>query len=113
MLNPFVDNRPIPNIKVNFKVKIKTKSAEETASWNRFFAYIMKKPRTKIEFSTISLFRELPITNIKIENIENFINKEDYDQLFIIKDIFENRLPIDLKAFILSMLQVPIKAIKQ
>ena len=103
MLNPFIDGRPIPNIKVNFKVKIKTKSTEESSIWNSFFAYVMSKPRTKIEFITVALMRNFALSAIKVE---------DYEKLLTVEEIFNERLPIDLKAFILSVFQVPIPFIK-
>lgn len=108
MLNPFIDNRPIPNIRVNCKVKIKTSSVEESNEWNTFFAYIMGKPRTKVEFITVSLLRNLPISNLKVEDIKDKISVEDYAHLQKVEEIFNDRLPIDLKAFILSVLQVPL-----
>ena len=112
MLNPFLDNRPIPTIKVNFKVKIKTRNIEESNSWNSFFAYIMSKPKTKIEFITTSLFRNLSIYQIKVNDLKNFVTESDYEQLKSIENIFDNNLPTDLKAFILAILQVPIVEIE-
>ena len=108
MLNPFLDNRPIPSIKVNCKVTIKANNSEEYFAWNNFFAYIMNKPRTKIEFITVGIWRNLQISNITIDDIAQYVTQEDLDKLNSIKDIFENRLPIDLKAFILSVLQIPL-----
>lgn len=112
MLNPFIDGRPIPNIKVNFKVKIKTKSTEESSIWNSFFAYVMSKPRTKIEFITVALMRNFALSAIKVEDLKDVIADEDYEKLLMVEEIFNERLPIDLKAFILSIFQVPIPFIK-
>ena len=112
MLNPFIDGRPIPNIKVNFKVKIKTKSTEESSVWNSFFAYVMSKPRTKIEFITVALMRNFALSAIKVEDLKDVIADEDYEKLLMVEEIFNDRLPIDLKAFILSIFQVPIPFIK-
>ena len=112
MLNPFIDGRPIPNIKVNFKVKIKTKSTEESTAWNSFFSYVMSKPRTKIEFITVALIRNLSISSITVEELKDVISEEDYEKLLLIEEIFNERLPIDLKAFILSIFQVPIPFLK-
>lgn len=112
MLNPFIDGRPIPNIKVNFKVKIKTKSAEESIVWNSFFAYVMSKPRTKIEFITVALMRNFALSSITVEDLKDVIDPGDYEKLLTIEEIFNERLPIDLKAFILSVFQVPIPFIK-
>jgi len=113
MLNPFIDGRPIPNIKVNFKVKIKTKSTEESSVWNSFFAYVMSKPRTKIEFITVALMRNFSLSSITVEDLKDVIEENDYEKLLTIEEIFNERLPIDLKAFILSVFQVPIPFIKE
>lgn len=113
MLNPFIDGRPIPNIKVNFKVKIKTKSTEESSIWNSFFAYVMGKPRTKIEFITVALMRNFSLSTIKAEDLNGIITEEDYEKLLTVEEIFNERLPVDLKAFILSVFQVPIPFIKE
>lgn len=113
MLNPFIDGRPIPNIKVNFKVKIKTKSTEESSIWNSFFAYVMGKPRTKIEFITVALMRNFSLSTIKVEDLNGIIADEDYEKLLTVEEIFNERLPVDLKAFILSVFQVPIPFIKE
>lgn len=112
MLNPFIDNRPIPNIKVNFRVKIKTKNITESTNWNSFFAYIMGKPKTKIEFITTSLMRNLPINKVKVEHLKSIVTDKDYEKLMEIQYLFENCLPVDLKAFILSILQVPISFVE-
>ena len=113
MLNPFIDGRPIPNIRVNFKVKIKTKSTEESSIWNSFFAYVMGKPRTKIEFITVALMRNFSLSTIKVEDLNGVIAEEDYEKLLTVEEIFNERLPVDLKAFILSVFQVPIPFIKE
>lgn len=111
MLNPFFDNRPIPNIKVKCKVKIRTKNAEESNSWNSFFSYIMGKPRTKIEFIAAGVLRNFPLSDVTVESIKNHITQEEYEKLQTIESIFNKGLPTDLKAFILAILQVPVKAI--
>ena len=111
MLNPFFDERPIPNIKVKCKVKIKTKNAEESNNWNSFFSYIMGKPRTKIEFITAGVLRSLPLSEITVESIRDFVSLEDFDKLKTIESVFDKGLPTDLKAFILAILQIPVKAI--
>ena len=113
MLNPFLDNRPIPNIKVNFKVKVKTQNVEETNNWNTFFAYIMSKPKTKIEFITTSIFRNMSIYQITVDDLREIVNEADFEHLKSIENIFNNSLPTDLKAFIFAILQVPIDFIDQ
>lgn len=112
IVNPFLDKRPIPRVSVNVKVKVKTNSAKENADWNRVFGYIMKKPRTKLEFLTVSSIRKLQLENITVESLKPYINSEDYEQLNLIKDIFDNRLTTDIKSFILSILRIPIKTLE-
>lgn len=111
MLNPFFDNRPIPSIKVKCKVKIKTKNAEESNNWNSFFSYIMGKPRTKIEFIAAGVLRNFPLIDVTVDSIKSYVSDEDYKQLKTIESVFDCGLPTDLKAFILAILQVPVKAI--
>lgn len=111
-INPFLDKRPIPKIGVNVKIKIKTNSAKENADWNKVFGYIMKKPRTKLEFLIINGIRKLDLSKITVEKLKPHITEEDYCQLLIIEDIFNNRLTTDLKAFILGILRVSIKTLE-
>lgn len=113
MLNPFLDNRPIPNIKVNFKVKVKTHNVEETNSWNTFFAYIMSKPKTKVEFITTSIFRNMSIYQITVDDLKGIVTDYDFQQLKSIESTFNNYLPTDLKAFIFAILQIPIDFIQK
>lgn len=109
IVNPFLDKRPIPRVNVNVKVKVKTNSAKENADWNKVFGYIMKKPRTKLEFLTVSSIRKLQLDKITVENLKPYLNSEDFEQLFLIQDIFDNRLTNDIKSFILSILRISIK----
>ena len=109
IVNPFLDKRPIPKINVNVKVKVKTNSAKENADWNKVFGYIMKKPRTKLEFLTVSTIRKLQLDKITVDSLKPYITNEDYEQLYSISDIFNNRLTTDIKSFILSILRIPIK----
>lgn len=112
IINPFLDKRPIPKINVNVKVKIKTNSAEENANWNKVFGYIMKKPRTKLEFLTTGLIRKLDLTKITVKKLQNLISEDDFNQLLIIEDIFDNRLTTDVKSFILGILRIPVKTLE-
>ena len=91
-INPFLDKRPIPKININVKVKVKTNSAKENADWNKAFGYIMKKPRTKLEFLTVNLIRKLPLNQITLASIKPYISEIDYSHLEPIEDIFNNRL---------------------
>lgn len=108
-VNPFLDKRPIPRIGINVKVKIKTNSAKENADWNKVFGYIMKKPRTKLEFLTVSAIRKLPLNDITVAKLQPLVTEEDYNQLLIIEDIFNNRLTTDIKSFILAVLRISVK----
>lgn len=106
-LDIFGDNRKIPKLSINVKVKVDTESAEEAANWNTVFGYIMKKPRTKLEFLAVNMIRNLSLSKIYIEDLKDYIAKEDYEQLVKIDALFNMRLTADIKAFILSILHVP------
>lgn len=111
-INPFLDKRPIPKIGVNVKIKVKTNSAEENATWNKVFGYLMKKQRTKLEFLVISNIRKLQLDSITVKKLQPYISQEDYEQLSSIESIFNERLTVDLKSFILSILRIPIKTLE-
>lgn len=111
-LNPFLDKRPIPKISINVKVKIKSDSAKENADWNKAFGYIMKKPRTKLEFLTVNLIRKLPLEKITLEKIKPYLTENDYQQLLTIENIFNSKLTTDVKSFILSVLRIPVKSLE-
>lgn len=113
MLNPFLDNRPIPNIKVNFRVKIKTKDIVESNNWNSFFAYIMGKHKTKIEFITTSILRNMPIYKVTASSLKPILPEKDYEKLMTVQPLFDEVIPTDLKAFILSILQVPVDFVEK
>lgn len=108
-INPFIDKRPIPRVNINVKIKVKTNSAKENADWNKAFGYLMKKPRTKLEFLTVNVIRKLPLEKITLESIKPYLLESDYNTLVTIEDIFDNRLTSDVKSFILAILRIPIK----
>lgn len=108
-INPFLDKRPIPKVGINVKIKVKTNSAKENADWNKAFGYLMKKPRTKLEFLTVNVIRKLQLEKITLNDIKPFILESDYNVLLTIEDIFNNRLTSDVKSFILAVLRIPIK----
>lgn len=112
IVNPFLDKRPIPKVGINVKVKIKTNSAQENADWNKVFGYIMKKPRTKLEFLIVSNIRKLQLDKITVNSLQPYLIDEDYQQLLLIQDIFDNRLTTDIKSFILGVLRIPIKSLE-
>jgi hypothetical protein len=108
----FGDGRKIPTVFVNIKVKIKTKSLEEMLAWNKVFGYIMKKPRTKLEFITVANIRKLKsLDNVTLNKIKKYISVEDYQELSKVEDIFNSGLTLDIKAFILSILKVPFEVL--
>lgn len=106
-LDIFGDNRPIPRLVINVKVKANTKNSKEANTWNKVFGYIMKKPRTKYEFLAITTIRTLDLNIITLDSIKDLISKEDYTQLLSIERIFNCGLTSDLKAFILAILRIP------
>ena len=106
-LDIFGDNRPIPKLVINVKVKANTKGNKETNTWNKVFGYIMKKPRTKYEFLAITSIRTLDLTKITLKSIKELISEEDFEQLSHIERVFDSGLTSDLKAFILAILRIP------
>lgn len=110
MINPFLDERPIPKLDINLKVKIKTDNKLDYKAWNLFFSYLMKKPKSKLTFIMTSLLQDnTTVTEIKYNDIKNFLSEADRIELSKVSNIFDNIIPNDLKIFILSMFQIPIK----
>lgn len=112
-LNIFGDDRKIPKVSINVKVKVKTKSAEEGKAWNRAFGYIMKKPRTKLEFLMTNTIRGLKLDRITLSKIKGYISEEDYNYLSTVESIFDNNLTDDVKVFILSVLKIPVLTLEK
>ena len=56
---------------------------------------------------------KLSLSGIKVEDLSDIVTDEDYNKLLTVEEIFNERLPVDLKAFILSVFQVPIPFIKE
>jgi len=102
----FGDGRKTPKISINVKIKINSNNPTDTNRWNKVFGYIMKKPRTKLEFLLVDGIRCLELDKIELEDIKPYITEEDYNQLSIVKKIFNKHLTSDVKAFILSILKV-------
>lgn len=111
-INPFLDKRPIPKVSINVKIKVKTNSAKENADWNKAFGYLMKKPRTKLEFLTVNIIRKLPLEKITLESLKPYLLENDYEVLVTIEDIFNTRLTSDVKSFILAVLRIPVKELE-
>ena len=111
-LDIFGDGRKTPKITINVKVKIKTNDQKEIADWNRVFGYIMKKPRTKLEFLMVDPIRCLALDKIYLNDIKDYIEEEDYNQLKIVENIFDKRITSDIKAFILSILRIKISILE-
>jgi len=112
-MNLWNDERKIPKISINVKIKVKTDTPEEFAAWNSVFGYIMKKPRTKLEFITVNSLRKLPLHELTVEDLKRYLSEEDYTQLLKIEGIFNYKLTNDIKAFILAVLRLPIKNIEE
>ena len=49
----FGDDRKIPKLSVNVKVRVKTESLEESIAWNQVFGYIMKKSNVCISLKGV------------------------------------------------------------
>lgn len=105
-LDIFGDGRKTPKISVNVKIKIPTNNAIDNIKWNKTFGYIMKKPRTKLEFLMVDAIRCLDLNKIELDDIKDYITEEDYKQLDQIKKIFNRKLTADVKSFILAILRV-------
>ena len=112
-IDVFGDGRKTPKISINVKIKVKTNSPEETATWNKVFGYIMKKPRTKLEFLMVDNFRYLFLDKIQLKDIKDYIQEEDYEQLKKVEKIFDKKLTTDIKAFILSILKIKINTLEE
>ena len=99
-LDIFGDGRKTPKISINVKVKVKTATPGESIRWNKVFGYIMKKPRTKLEFLVVDPIRNLQLDKIELEDIKQYITEEDYNQLSKVTKIFNRKLTADVKSFI-------------
>lgn len=109
----FGDGRKTPKISINVKIKVKTSTPEETFTWNKVFGYIMKKPRTKLEFLMVDAIRCLSLDKIQLEDIKDYMQEEDYNQLKLVEKIFNKSLTSDIKAFILSILKIKVDILKE
>lgn len=108
----FGDGRKTPKISINVKVRVKTSNINETNKWNKVFGYIMKKPRTKLEFLVVDPIRNLQLDKVTLEDIKRYISEEDYEQLSKVESLFDRKLTADVKAFILSILKVPFATLE-
>ena len=102
----FDDDRKIPKVSINICVKPLNLDVNETKNWNKVFGYIMKKSRTKLDFLNINGLRRLDLDKIKLAKIRLKLNILDYKELLKIEDIFNDKLSVDLKAFILAILHI-------
>lgn len=105
-INPFTDGRKIPEVSINVKVKINTQTHEEETEWNKVFGYLMRKPRTKVEFLNVIDIRKFALDNIQLKDLRPYLNEEDYEKLKTIETIFDTKLTQDVKAFVLSILKI-------
>ena len=103
LLNPFIDERPIPLISVKFKTKIKGNSREDIRKWHNFMSCLMKEDKNKYKYSQVALIRLIVHKTTTPEEIAGLIeNKELADKFLMLGDVFTN-LSIDVKAYVLSM----------
>ena len=61
----------------------------------------------------VSNIRNLPLKNITLDKLKGLISDEDYTELSKIEKLFNERLTTDLKAFILSVLRIPLNTLKE
>lgn len=112
-LDIFGDGRKTPKISVNVKIKVETKSAKENVHWNKFFGYLMKKPRTKLDFLSVNAIRKLNMSKITLKSINDYLKDDDKEQINKIKDLFDKRLTTDVKAFIITLLHIPYDKLQE
>lgn len=111
-INPFTDGRKIPEVSINVKVKVDTETTEEATNWNKVFGYLMRKPRTKVEFLNIIDLRKFALDNVFLEDLHPYLKDDDYQKLKLIEEIFDKKLTQDVKAFVLSILRVKPEVIQ-
>ena len=111
-LNIFDDDRKIPKLSVNIKVRCKDTNFDESNAWNYVFGYIMKKPRTKLDFLAVGPIRTLDLNSLKLSMLRDVISPEDYEVLSKVEILFNEKLSIDVKAFVLAMLKVSYQDIQ-
>lgn len=112
-LDIFGDNRKTPKLSINVKIKVKPEFQEYNGSWNKVFGYIMKKPRTKLEFLAVNAFRNISLNELVLEDIKDYISEMDYNQLKKVEIVFNKGLTTDVKAFILAILKVPFNKVDE
>ena len=103
IINPFIDNRPLPKISVKFKTKIKSTSRDEIKNWNTFMSRLMKEEKNKYKYSQVALIRNIIKRSTTVEDILPLIKDESLaDSFKLLGDVFKN-LSIDVKAYVLGM----------
>ena len=112
-INPFTDGRKLPDVAINVKVKVETESTDENVNWNKVFGYLMRKPRTKVEFINVTDIRKFSLDNITLEALHPYLQEEDYQKLKTIENIFNDKLTQDVKAFVLSILKIKPSVVEE
>ena len=112
-INPFTDGRKLPDVAINVKVKVETESADENTNWNKVFGYLMRKPRTKVEFINVTDIRKFSLDHITLESLVPYLQQEDYEKLKTIENIFDTKLTQDVKAFVLSILKIKPSTVEE
>ena len=75
-LNIFDDDRKIPKLSINIKVRCKDTNFDESNTWNYVFGYIMKKPRTKLDFLAVGPIRTLDLNSLKLSMLRDVISQK-------------------------------------
>lgn len=103
IINPFIDERPIPKIAVKFKTKIKTNSKEDIRKWHTFMSRLMKEEKNKYKYSQVALIRNIVRRDTTADDIVNLIKEKDLAEKFeLLGDVFKD-LSVDVKSYVLGM----------
>lgn len=100
-INPFLDERPIPNIKVSIQTKVSDDKRVQ-AAFNKFIAYTLKeKAVNKLVYDKISLKRKMPVETID----ELVLRTKDLADQAILESIRADYVdyPLDIKMFIAAI----------
>lgn len=56
--NPFLDERPIPEVAIKFRTILDTKDADKITTWTSFISKVMREEKSKYKYSQIGLIRK-------------------------------------------------------
>ena len=100
-VNPFLDERPIPIIKVSIQTKVSEDKKVQSA-FNKFIAYTLKeKPVNKLTYDKISFKKKMPIETID----ELILRTRDLADRAALETIRADYVdyPVDIKMFIAAV----------